>query len=65
MEGKRKLTDKELAEIMLDAIKSGRITTTKRQEEIRRVSRTKILSDSRYIRLAKLGSQIILIDTEI
>ncbi len=59
------ITNAELGKIVSEAIESGKLTTVKRQEEIRRVSRTKILSDPRYIRLCKLGSQIILIDTEV
>lgn len=58
---------KTLAEILKKGIEVGQITTIKREEEIRRVSRTRIkreAHDGLYITVGKLGSQWILIKPE-
>jgi len=56
---------KELVSVVRDGIKDGIITTVKREEEERRVSRSLILREARdgvkYTVVGKLGSQWVLI----
>jgi len=58
------LSDRELVMIIKDGIATGRITSFKREEEKRRISRTKISAEigaGVYLDAGKLGSQRILV----
>jgi hypothetical protein len=57
----KRLNDEDLADVLKEGIGTGRITTIKREEEVRRVSRTKIRADKIYEWVARLGSQWVLI----